>query len=76
VKVAKRYAQALQAHTAKTLTGDFVLPLPSREAEKTYSAAEIGDRLGILAHRVGAIANAHNLKAKESGAWFKGKAKG
>ena len=69
------YKQVLQAHATKELTGDFLLPLPTLEA-KTYSATEIGDRLGISAHRVGALAKTHNIKTKEYGAWFNDKAKG
>ena len=37
------------------------------EIEKTYSATEVGNALGISAHKVGKIANAHNLKTDEYG---------
>lgn len=55
------YKQVLHAHATKELTGDFLLPLPEL-AEKTYSAAEIGEMLGISANKVGVLANRHNLK--------------
>ena len=37
------------------------------ECEKTYSATEIGEMLGISANMVGKIANANNLKTDEYG---------
>ena len=69
------YKQVLQAHATKELTGEFLLPLPKLE-EKTYSATEIGEILGISSQKVGALANRHNLKSAEFGAWFHDKAKG
>ena len=69
------YKQVLQAHATKELTGEFLLPLPKIEA-KTYSAAEIGDKLGITANMVGILTNRHGLKTEQYGAWFNDKAKG
>lgn len=66
------YEQVLQAHATKELTGEYLLPLPSLQ-EKTYSAKEVGDVLGISAHQVGALANKHNMKDDEHGQWFKDK---
>ena len=66
------YKQVLQAHATKELTGEFLLPLPKLEA-KTYSAKEIGDILGVSAHRVGVLANQHGLKNDQYGQWFKDK---
>lgn len=37
------------------------------EVEKTYSATEVGNALGITAAKVGKIANAHGLKTDEYG---------
>lgn len=37
------------------------------EVEKTYSATEVGNALGITAAKVGKIANAHGLKTAEYG---------
>ncbi len=69
------YKQVLQAHATKELTGEFLLPLPKIEA-KTYSAREIGDKLGITANMVGILTNRHGLKTEQYGAWFNDKAKG
>ena len=69
------YRQVLQAHATKVLTGDFLLPLPRME-ERTYSAGEIGEMLGISGNKVGVLTNRHNLKTQTYGAWFCDKAKG
>lgn len=37
------------------------------EVEKTYTATEIANELGITANKVGRIANAHNIKTEEYG---------
>lgn len=68
------YRDVLNAHAAKELTGDFLLPLPQLE-EKTYSAGEIGEMLGISANKVGIIANRNGLKTKEYGKWFHDKSR-
>ena len=38
-------------------------------AQQTYSANEIGERLGISGNKVGRLAKAHNLKTEEYGLW-------
>ena len=38
-------------------------------AQQTYSASEIGERLGISGNKVGRLAKAHNLKTEEYGLW-------
>jgi len=68
------YKQVLHAHATRELTGEYLLPLPKLEA-KTYTATEIGERLGITANRVGILTNQHELKTDEYGAWFNDKAK-
>ncbi len=68
------YRQILHAHATRELTGEYLLPLPKQE-EKTFSAAEIGERLGISANMVGRLANMHNLKTPEFGGWYLDKAK-
>lgn len=50
------YRQILHAYATKELSGKFLLPLPKLE-EKTYSATEIGQLLGITANRVGLLTN-------------------
>ncbi len=69
------YRQVLQAHATKELTGEFLLPLPEIK-ERTYSATEIGEMLGISSNKVGILTNRHNLKTDEYGAWYNDKAKG
>ena len=38
-------------------------------AQQTYSASEIGDRLGISGNKVGRLTKAYNLKTEEYGIW-------
>ena len=68
------YQQILNAYATKELTGDFLLPLPQLP-EKTYTATEIGNQLGISANMVGILTNRHNLKTDQYGAWYNDKAK-
>lgn len=68
------YRQVLQAHATKELTGEFILPLPEIK-ERTYSATEIGEMLGISSNKVGILTNRHNLKTNEYGAWYNDKSK-
>lgn len=67
------YSQILDAYATKELTDEFLLPLP--ETEKTYSAGEIGQMLGISANKVGKIANANGLKTEKFGKYFIDKSK-
>ena len=69
-----RYHDILLAHATKELTGEFLLPLPKAE-HRTYSATEIGAQLGVSAHKIGTIANQHNLKTSEYGEWVVDKAR-
>ena len=68
------YRQILHAHATKVLTGEFLLPLPKLE-QKTFSAEEIGQKIGISAHKVGQLANKAGLKNDKYGQWFKDKAR-
>ena len=68
------YRQVLQAHATKELTGEYLLPLPYI-GEKTYSAQEIGEKLGISANKVGMLANRNHLQTKQYGAWVNDVAK-
>ena len=68
------YRQVLQAHATKELTGECLLPLPYI-GEKTYSAQEIGEKLGISANKVGMLANRNHLKTKQYGTWVNDVAK-
>lgn len=60
------YKQIMFAKATETLSGEMLLPLPKVEG-KTYSAKEIGDKLGISANTVGRMANANNLKTEQYG---------
>lgn len=68
------YRQILHAYVTKELSGKFLLPLPKLE-EKTYSATEIGQLLGITANRVGLLTNRYDLKTEQYGQWFKDKSR-
>lgn len=61
--------EAMIAQAANTASGKELLPLPSLPA-KTFTAEEIGARLGISKQRVGRLTNLHNLKTDEYGGWF------
>ena len=66
------YEQVLNAHATRELTGEYLLPLP-KLADKTYSAGEIGEKLGVSGNKVGTLAKRHGLKVEEYGQWFKDK---
>lgn len=68
------YRQVMLTYAANELSGTEILPLPVSE-RRTYSAEEIGEKLGISANKVGRIANANNLKTEEFGimVWDKSK---
>lgn len=68
------YKEICNAYAANTLADKEVFALPQVE-QKTYTATEVGERLGISAHRVGTIAKQNNLKAEHYGKWFYDKSK-
>lgn len=55
----------LANEAGRIITGKQILPLP--ETERTYSAGEVGEMLGISANKVGRLANAHGLKTDTYG---------
>ncbi|MEH1739769.1 MAG: KilA-N domain-containing protein [Fusobacterium varium] len=58
------------------IVGKNAIPLPVAEIqEKTYSAGEIGDKLGVSGNRIGKIANMNNLKTAEFGEWVHDKSR-
>ena len=61
--------ETLLVTTSESILG---IPIPYRPAieRKTYSAKEIGDKLGISANRVGRIANRYNLKTDKYGQFY------
>ncbi len=68
------YKQVLQAHATKLLTGEFLLPLPE-VTERTYSAGEIAERLGVSAQKIGRLSNENGMKTEYYGKWFYDKAR-
>lgn len=66
-KVAVPAYKGICAHYAsKALAGTEVLPLPA-VTENTYTAAQVGELLGVSANKIGRTANAHGLKTPEYG---------
>lgn len=58
------------------IVGKNAIPLPVAEIqEKTYTAGEIGDKLGVSGNRIGKIANMNNLKTSEFGEWVHDKSR-
>lgn len=55
----------LANEAGRIITGKQILPLP--ETERTYSAGEVGEMLGVSANKIGRTANAHGLKTDEYG---------
>ncbi|EGT3600679.1 phage antirepressor Ant [Clostridium perfringens] len=67
----KERKKALLAQATEILIGTKeIKPLP-QPIKKTYSATEIGKKLGISSNKVGRLANDHNLKTPEFGMFFK-----
>lgn len=68
------YKCVLEIYAANTLAGETILALPPVD-RKTYSATEIGNMLGVLANKIGRLANANNLKTEQYDKYFYDKAK-
>lgn len=68
------YKQISQSYAANTLADKEVFALP-QVTEKTYTATEVGEMLGISANKVGKLAKANNLKTDPYGKWFYDKSK-
>lgn len=60
------YKEILTAYAANTLADENILPLPRLE-QKTYTATEIGNIIGVSAKKIGMLANEFNLKTDENG---------
>lgn len=58
--------QAIYADTINPIAGKNVIPLP-RLDNKTFSASEVGELLGVSSNKIGRIANEINLKTEEYG---------
>lgn len=70
--VSQEYKNILVAKSAEVLTGEKLLPLLKSE-QKTYSATEVGQLLGVSAQAIGRLATKHNMKTDEYGAWYRDK---
>ncbi len=64
-----QYKEVLQAHATKLITGEFLLPLPAVD-ERTYSAEEIAELLGVSANKIGRLSNENGMKTEYYGKWF------
>ena len=70
-----KFKEVLKTYAANTLAGENILPLPKLE-QKTYTATEIGNILGISSNMVGRLANEYNIKTDKYGYFAFDKAKG
>lgn len=68
------YQQIMYSKATEVLAGELLLPLPKMERQ-TFTAGEIGERLGISANKVGHLSNENGLKNDEYGQWVHDKAK-
>lgn len=68
------YEQVLNAHATKSLSGQFLVPLPQM-GERLMSAGEVGAKLGISANMVGRLTKQYNLKTDQYGEWFHDKSR-
>ena len=69
-----KYRQTLEIYSANALYDKPILELPE-VSKRSYTATEIGKRLGITSAKVGSIAKKHNLKTEEFGFWAYDKAR-
>ena len=68
------YKQIMNSLAVKAVSGEMYLPLPIAH-QKTYSATDIGDILGVSANKIGRLARQFNMKTPEYGKYFYDKAK-
>lgn len=60
-----KYEQICQCKAAELVAEEQILPMP--KTRKTYSATEIGEKLGVSANKIGRLANKYNLKTDKYG---------
>lgn len=70
--LSKNYRDILISKSVEALAGEQLLPLP-KVVQKTYSAKEVGEMLGVTAQKIGRIANLNNMKTDEFGEFYKDK---
>lgn len=74
LNISPQASQALVSCASEVLTGIKCIPLP--EVEKTYSATEAGEIIGVSAAKIGRVANAKGIKTEDFGIFVLDKAKG
>ena len=74
LNISPQASQALVSCASEVLTGIKCIPLP--EVEKTYSATEVGEIIGVSAAKIGRVANANGIKTEDFGIFVLDKAKG
>lgn len=74
LNISPQASQALVSCASEVLTGIKCIPLP--EVEKTYSATEAGEIIGVSAAKIGRVANANGIKTEDFGIFVLDKAKG
>ena len=68
------FKQVCRTYAANTLAGKQILALPEVQ-ERTYTATEIAEILGITPHKLGRLANLHDMKVEKYGKWYHDKAR-
>lgn len=64
------YKKVIDHYITGILTNnENALPLPIVN-ERTYSATDIGNMLGVSSQKIGKLSNEHNMKTDEFGKWF------
>ncbi|MGQ6546038.1 hypothetical protein ACUNEV_00665 [Serratia sp. IR-2025] len=66
--------QVIVATLVNPLLGHEVVPLPLLE-ERFYTAAQVGEKLGVSANKIGRLANKHEIKTEMYGEFFLDKSK-
>ena len=74
LNISPQASQALVSCASEVLTGIKCIPLP--EIDKTYSATEAGEIIGVSAAKIGRVANANGIKTEDFGIFVLDKAKG
>lgn len=72
--ISPQASQALVSCASEVLTGIKCIPLP--EVDKTYSATEAGEIIGVSAAKIGRVANAKGIKTEDFGIFVLDKARG
>lgn len=74
LNISPQASQALVSCASEVLTGIKCIPLP--EVDKTYSATEAGEIIGVSAAKIGRVANANGIKTEDFGIFVLDKARG